>query len=146
MMGVAMATTQAPLLDMGPAPAPEEVYAVQADGRLWTVCATIEEAEATVEGIRLHNRWWRNHNGAENVRIVAKKRLTPSDPLFNEWCCTWVPGHAGWNCQPVLGYAEEVRLNNKRGEQIVYVYAPTALLAIERAKFLLMERGKTGDY
>jgi len=109
---------------------------------VWAVVGSRTEADAVITGIATSNRWWKQKDNHELISMQATERALTS-PLDRMWLCTWVPGCQGWDCVPLQPHrhSEGVRYNREDMQQ-AYVKAPTAALAIEGAKFLLMEKGK----
>lgn len=112
-------------------------------GEIWCVCATRQEVDAALDGLRQHNRWWRDHKDGVTTQSTNAQ---PTSPYERLWYVQWVPGRAGWDNQPLGRHRTDLTeqvLENSDRQQTAYVQAPTAVLAQYRAQFLFMEKGKT---
>ncbi len=120
------------------------MYQVLVYDEPWTTVEMLESAQEAINGIIHLNRWWKVDHNHKRVRIeTAPSHYIPSNPLLREWRCTWIPGHQGWDCRPLPpgSFGRELVVCNTNQAQETFVRAPSAILAIERSKFLLMERG-----
>jgi hypothetical protein len=111
-----------------------------------TVCVIRAEDKDKYESELQHlNRW--THEGGGYVRFLPTSS-EPTDPYQRGWSVHWHTGRAGYDVIPEANYGDgsfERLVANSSNELSAVVLAPSALLAIERAKFLAgtVRRGKT---
>lgn len=84
------------------------------------------------------NRWY-YRNGKASITFKDSRASEATDPYSRAWCTSFHAGHVGWDACPVSGLPDgiEAVYRNTSAEQMLYVNAPTAVLAIERSKLLL---------
>jgi len=93
------------------------------------------EKDKYIQEVSYLNRWYYPHGGNGKLSF-APTDYPVTDPYKRGWEATWVVGRAGWMCVPAR-LKEESVIANSANEQAAYVFAPSALLAIERVKYLL---------
>ena len=108
-------------------------------GSVFAVVESYAEAEEVMHGMTHLNRWFMEDDREPEIREVDDD--TPvTDPFKRGWIAQYRDGWAGWMLEPVAvgrGVTQEGVSYHSTKETKVYVRAPSAVLAIERAKLLL---------
>lgn len=120
--------------------------AIFVHGHQWASFDSTLEALECRRLMSSNNRWWKEHRNHVEIGNDQQGLDAPaSDPYQRWWSCCWIPGRAGWDLTPLTDgrYRTEAVQQNDREAQVVFVTAPTASLAQERAVFMLMEGKKT---
>ena len=105
------------------------------NGRVEVSIIAAEEKEEFIKHLAYLNRWWFREGAKHICFFPTDKPVT--DRYEMAWHTRYVAGHAGWDAIPTQNEGREAVLKNYSAEKEALVRAPTAHLAIERAKLLL---------
>lgn len=113
-------------------------YGVYSNGTQVFFSQDKEMALLVASDMKHLNRYFMYLGGRVAVHEDVTQKAT-SNPRHIWWSCTWETGRMGWDASP-LAYdpeygvpPESVRYNEKESK-CIHVLAPSAVLAIERAK------------
>lgn len=113
-------------------------YGVYSNGNQVFFSLDKEKALSVCKDMEHLNRYFKYSGGRVSVQGDVRQHST-SNPRHILWSCSWELGRMGWDAAP-LAYdpdmgapTEYVRYNEKESKNI-QVLAPSAVLAIERAK------------
>lgn len=98
------------------------------------------KCEEVLEGVTTLNRWTRKGGSLKVIPGITQKAT--SNPYELLWRCSWGVGNMWWDARPIpyrVGTRIEEYISTNRSEvKEADIKAPSALLAIERARLAMM--------
>lgn len=97
-----------------------------------------EDMQLFESQVSLHNRWYYEairHGNSRPIEYVGTEEPV-TNPYNRTWCVSFHAGRAGWDATPI-SYHEECVIRKLESEKTAYVRAPSAILAIEKGKYLM---------